>query len=329
MSDAGGEALQIYVHPMAVMGMADHYIRDFQQYRKKRVVGAVFGSQDGRDLHAMEVLGIPYNEQATNPGMEALDVANFAQELSIFKQAYPMELIGWYSTGSQIQPGDSEIHAYFHKYSERPLFFLLSTEVTDPKDIGLRIFVETVTSSTSTSSSPSSSPLSSPQSSFSTSSSSSSSSSKSSSKSSNAGSFTQLAFKVAQDDAERVTVMHGADLSARGGNGNGSASNLSALGALQSQVDLVDKAGVILRDQVKIILQFLTDVKNGRATASHDLLRKIKGLVARLPSASDIATQGAGLGFNEAMQAEMGDVLLATYMATTAKIANGVKKLKQ
>ncbi len=40
-----------------MLGIADHAVRDKVQYGKKRVIGALFGTQQGRSLEVVEVMG--------------------------------------------------------------------------------------------------------------------------------------------------------------------------------------------------------------------------------------------------------------------------------
>lgn len=42
-----------------VLGIADHAVRDKVQYGKKRVIGALFGTQQGRSVEVVEVMGTP------------------------------------------------------------------------------------------------------------------------------------------------------------------------------------------------------------------------------------------------------------------------------
>jgi hypothetical protein len=66
--------LSLHVHPLALLGIADHYTRDQQQFNHTRVAGAVFGYQEGNDLHAVEVMGITI--KPNTPTME-LDFQSF------------------------------------------------------------------------------------------------------------------------------------------------------------------------------------------------------------------------------------------------------------
>jgi len=126
------ETIKIFVHPLAIMGIADHYIRDLQQFGARHVAGAVFGRQDGRGIHALEVMGIliKRHNQDSEARLE-LDFESFEAEMKIYNEAYPMELLGWYTTDAAPSPTHLAVHQRFKAYTESPIFFLL-----DPSSIG-------------------------------------------------------------------------------------------------------------------------------------------------------------------------------------------------
>lgn len=55
------------------------------------------------------------------------------------------EILGWYSTGEDLQDGDEQIHEQMLQFNDSPLYLICSTQFsTDVKDLPLHVFESTV-----------------------------------------------------------------------------------------------------------------------------------------------------------------------------------------
>ncbi|KAI9209276.1 maintenance of mitochondrial structure and function-domain-containing protein [Polychytrium aggregatum] len=116
--------------------------------------------------------------------------------------------------------------------------------------------------------------------------------------------FTKSDYKVETADAERIAVDHVAHAS---NSGQGS----TTINQLTSQRNAVQ----MLHTRIKLLKQYVTDVKSGVIPVDHVVLRQISSLVRRLPV---IETPE----FQEELMIEYSDSLLISYIATLTKGAN-------
>mmetsp|Transcript_55096 Transcript_55096/g.87910 ORF Transcript_55096/g.87910 Transcript_55096/m.87910 type:complete len:305 (+) Transcript_55096:64-978(+) len=136
---------QIVLHPLVIMNIADHQARQVAEMAKydpknpPRVLGAVFGTQINQKVEIMSSIELPYtidDEKQIRINDDA-----FAEDTDLYKQIYPEhELLGWYSTSSQIEAVDMPFHKRFTEYNESPLYLRMDPKVrTDAK--ALPVFV--------------------------------------------------------------------------------------------------------------------------------------------------------------------------------------------
>jgi COP9 signalosome complex subunit 6 len=140
----GGAQMDIRLHPLVVMSIADHSTRDRMQFQKKRSIGGLFGQQKGREVKVFETLEISSTIDAK---AIVIDVEAFEGDMKMFKEVYPnYELLGWYSTSAKIDPAtDPAFHASVLKYNERPLFLLMDPNPSeDARELPIYIYEEDV-----------------------------------------------------------------------------------------------------------------------------------------------------------------------------------------
>jgi len=246
MASSGDSAasLDIQIHPLVVMSIADHYTRDIalKAKSKKRVIGALAGQQNGRDVNVLESFEIAFNLDKN--GHIEYDKKSFAADLDLFKEAYPTyEMLGWYSTGAKIDPYDLEIHKMMTTYNERPLYLLLNPNPPeDARDIPITVYETEV---------------------------------RVVSKDKTVTEFAKTSFKVTADEAERITVVHCAKVvGADDNSGSAVTSHYSTLGKAIQQ----------LSQRVHVLRAYLQEVASGSESPNQDILRQIKGLTKRLPT---------------------------------------------
>jgi len=173
MSEEG--AMDIRVHPLVVLHIADHYTREFQQVGKERVIGILMGEQQGRIVNVIDAFEIAFQTDDKDKSV-TLELKAFETDLKLFKEAFPKyEALGWYSTGQKIEPNDALIQKAMAQFNERPLYMLFDPKSNgDNRELPVSIYEEVVhitAEKTSTE-------------------------------------FMPTAFRIESEDAERVTAVH-------------------------------------------------------------------------------------------------------------------------
>lgn len=122
-------ALSVHLHPLVLLNISDHYTRcRCTGVSTRLVLGAVIGAQEGRriDVHnAFELIV----EDAD--GGRSIDLEFFQQRLSQYLEVFPRyEFLGWYSMGKEPQESDKVLHKKIQEVTanENPFLLLLDTE---------------------------------------------------------------------------------------------------------------------------------------------------------------------------------------------------------
>jgi len=251
MADA---AMDIRIHPLVVLHIADHYTRVVQQTGQTRVLGAIMGQQVGRVVNVVDAFDIAYvfNEKEKSANLKdskdfTTALQTFDGDRNLFKATFPQyEVLGWYATGSSIDPLHAAIHKQMKQFNERPLFFLVDNKL-DPnaRDLPLQVYDEVIHVSGDKVTTE----------------------------------FVQTPYKVESEEAERVTAVHCAKVINQV---DGSASTVAPhYGTLKSSVQT-------LNQRLKVVHTYLKETQANKVKTDHAILRQIKGLVNRLPAASGV-----------------------------------------
>jgi COP9 signalosome complex subunit 6 len=224
--------MDVHIHPLVVMSLADHYTREKLQNKKDRAVGLLFGKQKGRVVTVFESFELA--------NLDAKTLEEFEKgELPIFKQIYPdYECIGWYSTGDKIREGDKKTHQSITKTveeekegssdwrSEHPMYVLLDpSPKEDQRDLPLQVFEEAIKIVGDK----------------------------------RTTEFVKSSFRLTSDEAERVTVVHCARV-ITGDEGKEQS-------AVTTPYITVKKAITSLSERLRILHRFLEDVQKGKIKA--------------------------------------------------------------
>jgi COP9 signalosome complex subunit 6 len=241
--------MDVHIHPLVVMSLADHYTREKLQNKKDRAIGLLFGKQKGQVVTIFESFELA--------NLDAKTLEEFEKnELEIFKQIYPdYECVGWYSTGDKVRDGDKKMHQSVTKTveeekegaadwrSERPLYVLLDpAPKEDQRDLPLQVFEEAVKILDNKKTTE----------------------------------FVKSVFRLTSDEAERVTVVHCARV-ITGDEGKEQS-------AVTTPYTTLKKAITSLNERLRILHKFLEDVQKGKVKADQKTLRRIKALCQRLPT---------------------------------------------
>jgi len=143
MSNEGEGAMDIRIHPLVVLHIADHYTREYQQLGKERVLGVLMGVQQGRLVNVIDAFEIAFK---VKDGLVNLEQKAFENDLKLFKEAFPKyECLGWYSTGKKIETTDSHIQKTMIQYNERPLYLLFDPKPeADSRELPIVVYEEVV-----------------------------------------------------------------------------------------------------------------------------------------------------------------------------------------
>merc|ERR1719247_2394088 len=124
----------VVVHPIVLLSVVDHYNR-VAKGTTKRVIGTLLGEVYDLKLHVTNCFGLPFEEDARDPQVWFLDHNFHEQMAGMFKKVNQKErVVGWYSSGPKIKPGDLSIHEMFRQYCPEPILVVMDVQ---PKEIEL------------------------------------------------------------------------------------------------------------------------------------------------------------------------------------------------
>ncbi|PIA63756.1 hypothetical protein AQUCO_00201238v1 [Aquilegia coerulea] len=151
-SSASG--LTFKLHPLVILNISDHYTRVKSQSHGApvnnsngasasislplpRVFGCVIGIQRGRTVEIFNSFELLYDE-STN----SLDRIFLEKKQELYKKVFPnFYILGWYSTGSDAQELDMQIHRALMDINESPVYVLLNPAINHAhKDLPVTIY---------------------------------------------------------------------------------------------------------------------------------------------------------------------------------------------
>ncbi|GMK59317.1 hypothetical protein CspeluHIS016_0703320 [Cutaneotrichosporon spelunceum] len=115
--------LSINLHPLAILNISDHYTRVKCTGATVKTLGAILGTQNGRDVSMQNSFELTLNEDDDTK----FDAAFLATRRELFSQTFPaLSVVGWYTIGAAPTPADVAIHEQFMNANESgPSFFVL------------------------------------------------------------------------------------------------------------------------------------------------------------------------------------------------------------
>ncbi|KAJ3274321.1 hypothetical protein HDV01_003165 [Terramyces sp. JEL0728] len=124
---------EIKLHPLAILNISDHYTRLSLQNKDARVIGAILGTQNGREIEIMNSFEIPLSDKT-------VDKVYMLQKQEQYKQVFPkLEFLGWYSSGSELNQVDNILHKQFLDVNESPLYLKLDPH-SNTKQLPIKIY---------------------------------------------------------------------------------------------------------------------------------------------------------------------------------------------
>jgi len=132
--DAPGVHKKVVVHPIVLLSAVDHYNR-VAKNTKKRVVGMLLGEASKGVLDVTNSYAVPFEEDERDNNIWFLDHSFHEAMFSMFKKVNAREkLVGWYTTGPKIRPGDLQIDQLVRRYTPHPVMVIIDVK---PKELGI------------------------------------------------------------------------------------------------------------------------------------------------------------------------------------------------
>mmetsp|Transcript_40628 Transcript_40628/g.104022 ORF Transcript_40628/g.104022 Transcript_40628/m.104022 type:complete len:307 (-) Transcript_40628:189-1109(-) len=133
--------LEFRLHPLVLINVSDHFTRTKANVddAPSRVLGCLLGSHTGRVVEISNSFELQYNADG---GEVRLDKEFLATKQDQYKKVFPtIDVVGWYSSGSELQDEDMQIHKLMMETNESPVFLMLNPRI-DPaaKDLPIALY---------------------------------------------------------------------------------------------------------------------------------------------------------------------------------------------
>eukprot|EP00041_Stephanoeca_diplocostata_P024693 m.632127 g.632127 ORF g.632127 m.632127 type:complete len:340 (-) comp22577_c0_seq3:4055-5074(-) len=280
--EAAPGTIEVKLHPLVIINISDHYTRIRAQHDGKisptGVIGAILGVQNGRQVEVFNSFELLFT---VADGVATIDNEYLDQKAAQFKEVFEsLDLLGWYTTGSEVTAAHTEVHKQMLCMNDSPLFLLLDP-VPHPseRDLPLKLFesaIEIVDDAQRLS-------------------------------------FIPAGFTLASEEAERIGVDHVAKITSSAGTSTSS----TATAASEAALHLGTQCGAIdmLRQRIVIVRDYLSAVDAGRLPQNHRVLRAVASLCTRLPISSHTSGADTAAPFLETAN----DAMLISYLASVTK----------
>lgn len=153
-ASSSSSGLTFKLHPLVILNISDHYTRVKSQLQiahvgsnndasastlppAQRVFGCVLGIQKGRTVEIFNSFELLYDD-STN----SLDRVFLEKKQELYKKVFPnFYILGWYSTGSDAQDMDMQIHKALMDINESPIYVLLDPATSQlQKDLPVTVY---------------------------------------------------------------------------------------------------------------------------------------------------------------------------------------------
>mmetsp|Transcript_21437 Transcript_21437/g.43834 ORF Transcript_21437/g.43834 Transcript_21437/m.43834 type:complete len:324 (+) Transcript_21437:42-1013(+) len=245
--DTASSSLNMTLHPLVVINISDHFTRARAQSGGRpgaRVFGALLGEQIGRHVEIANSFEMKIT--VTAGGETRADPDYLRTRLEQYKKTFPKyDMLGWYSTGTEVEPGDLAMHQALCEVTESLLYMLLNpAQALTPGNRDLPILIHEsevhVVDEQPTMR------------------------------------FVSVGYKIDSVESERIAVDHVAHILPSGDSNSGS--------ALTQHLGTQHTAITMLTERIDIIRNYLQAVADGTVAADHEVLREVKSLCAKLPA---------------------------------------------
>mmetsp|Transcript_14196 Transcript_14196/g.42315 ORF Transcript_14196/g.42315 Transcript_14196/m.42315 type:complete len:287 (-) Transcript_14196:81-941(-) len=134
-SAAAAEGRRVGLHPLAIVGISDHFTRvkmgGSRAPADSPVFGLLFGAQKDLDLRVVDAIELARTAEG------GLDHDFLAKQVELYTDVYEdRELVGWYALAAEADAGHLRLHGEFLRYNEAPVLLLMDPR-PDPDAKGL------------------------------------------------------------------------------------------------------------------------------------------------------------------------------------------------
>ncbi|KAF0977057.1 hypothetical protein FDP41_003710 [Naegleria fowleri] len=241
-------AIDLYIHPLIIINISDHYTRKKYQLKQgstpvdtsldSKVLGILFGTQDGRRVEVRTSFELIFTVDKS--GVVNIDHTYLQEKIEQYKQVFKnYDVLGWYSTGTEIRPEYKQIHEEIARYNESPLMILVGVAFGSvQKELPLYVYESNINASSGT------------------------------------VSWATLNYKIETEESERIVVDQVNRMDKRDGSSS----------SLVPQYITLSNAVNMLIERVEVLINYLEQVKQGKIEPDHKKLREISSLSHRLPA---------------------------------------------
>eukprot|EP00037_Helgoeca_nana_P010533 m.92951 g.92951 ORF g.92951 m.92951 type:complete len:346 (-) comp20258_c0_seq1:155-1192(-) len=296
-----GSASGVKLHPLVIINISEHFtrIRSQNDGAGQTVLGLLLGVQSGRHVELFNSFEMVAEVVADADGKPLIQFeAEFLKDkLLQFKEVFPkLDLLGWYCTGTELTAQHLEIHTQMLSLGDSVYFKDSETKNLTLSEAPLLLLLD-----------PTPRPharelplrifehhieiVGNVQ----------------------KTSFVTLGYSLASEEAERIGVDHIAKVSGSGGQDKASEVSI--------YLDTQRGAVVMLQQRIKIIRNYLRDVRDGKLERNNELLRLLSALCSRLPITTDGDSGGASFLENA------NDSMLVSYLAMVTKGCSAISEV--
>lgn len=112
---------KVYIHPLFLFSLLDHHRRS-SHTSKKRIVGVITGENSAGSIRALNSFAVPFEEGAEKSNVWFFDVSYMENMFCMLKKTNISEnIVGWYSTSSQLLDSDMSIQEILGDFCEDPV----------------------------------------------------------------------------------------------------------------------------------------------------------------------------------------------------------------
>lgn len=129
MESAQPEPIGVKMHPIALLGVVDHFERTVGNKQRKRAVGALLGENNKGVLEVTNSFAVPFDEDPNQQGIFFIDHNYFETMYTMFKKINIKErFLGWYVTGTTFREHDIDINEIWAQYVQTPVLIVVDVK---------------------------------------------------------------------------------------------------------------------------------------------------------------------------------------------------------
>lgn len=138
-----GRPLSVTIHPAALLSILDHYLRGTTEGGNQRVIGTLLGLRN--DNNEVEVRNSFAALHSETEEQIVVDMDYHRSVYDLYQKVNPKEVIvGWYSTGSELDNYSALVHQNFFSPETAPhpaIHVVVNTGVQKAGELGVKAFI--------------------------------------------------------------------------------------------------------------------------------------------------------------------------------------------